>query len=53
MCEPKKTGYPPVFGLLFMVLLLLIDIIRGYDGGVYLVFLFFFAILFVFFWGLP
>jgi hypothetical protein len=35
-----------------MALLLITDLITGQDGGVHLVFLLFFGILFVFFWGL-
>jgi hypothetical protein len=35
-----------------MALLLITDLFTGQDGGVHLVFLLFFGILFVFFWGL-
>jgi hypothetical protein len=36
----------------FMGLLLITDFFTGQDGGVHLVLLLFFGILFVFFWGL-
>jgi hypothetical protein len=36
----------------FMGLLLITDLFTGQDGGVHLVFLLFFGILFLFFWGL-
>jgi hypothetical protein len=38
--------------VLFLALLLLIDVITGQDGGLHLVLLLFFGILFLFFWGL-
>jgi hypothetical protein len=38
--------------VLFLAFLLVIDVITGQDGGMHLVLLCFFGILFVFFWGL-
>jgi hypothetical protein len=41
-----------LFMVFVMAFLLILDLFTGADGGVHLVFLLFFGILFVFFWGL-